>query len=150
MTVEVLKQANANDVSNVKRARLISDKLFELILLPTEQCNFRCIYCYEDFSIGRMKPEIISGIKALLEKRCQNLNYLNLSWFGGEPLVAKDIVLDISEYAMSLSSKYTHLHYSGSMTTNAYLLNLNTASALANVGVRHYQILRIISQQPLT
>ena len=140
MTVEVLKQANATYINNLKRARLISDQVFELIILPTEQCNFRCIYCYEDFSRGRMKPEIISGIKALLEKRCPNLNYLNVSWFGGEPLVAKDIVLDISEYAISLTGKYSHLHYSGSMTTNAYLLNLNTASALANVGVRHYQI----------
>ncbi|MFM6074868.1 MAG: radical SAM protein, partial [Dolichospermum sp.] len=92
-TIETVKQAN------LVRARLISDKAFELIILPTEQCNFRCIYCYEDFSIGRMKPEVISGIKALLDKRSSKLNFLNLSWFGGEPLVAKDIVLDISEYA---------------------------------------------------
>lgn len=140
MTVEVLRQANAIDVDNVKRARLISDKSLQLIILPTEQCNFRCIYCYEDFSIGRMKLETISGIKALLEKRCPNLSYLNLSWFGGEPLVAKDILLDISEYAISLASQYSHLHYSGSITTNAYLLDINTASALANVGVTHYQI----------
>lgn len=140
MTGTVLKQASPIDADNLKRARLISDKAFELIILPTEQCNFRCIYCYEDFSIGRMKPEIISGIKALLETRCPNLSNLNLSWFGGEPLVAKDIVLNISEYAMSLASKYSHLHYSGFMTTNAYLLDLNTASALSNVGVKHYQI----------
>ncbi|OBQ01435.1 radical SAM protein [Anabaena sp. AL09] len=132
--IETVKQAN------LVRARLISDKVFELIILPTEQCNFRCIYCYEDFSIGRMKPEVISGIKALLDKRSSKLNFLNLSWFGGEPLIAKDIVLDISEYATSLAAKNSHLQYSGSMTTNGYLLDINTASALANVGVTHYQI----------
>ncbi|MBD2342607.1 radical SAM protein [Anabaena subtropica] len=136
MTVAVLQQ----HIDNVKRAQLISDKYLELIILPTEQCNFRCVYCYEDFSIGRMKSETISGIKALIEKRCPTLSYLNLSWFGGEPLVAKDTVLDISEYAMSLAGNYSHLHYSGSMTTNAYFLDINTASALANVGVTHYQI----------
>ena len=133
-TIETVKQAN------LVRARLISDKAFELIILPTEQCNFRCIYCYEDFSIGRMKPEVISGIKALLDKRSSKLNFLNLSWFGGEPLIAKDIVLEISEYATSLAAKNSHLQYSGSMTTNGYLLDINTASALANVGVTHYQI----------
>ncbi|MEH1770949.1 MAG: radical SAM protein [Nostoc sp.] len=138
MTVTVLHQAI--DVDHIRRARLISDKLLELIILPTEQCNFRCIYCYEDFSIGRMQPETIAGIKAILNKRCPNLSYLNLSWFGGEPLVAKNIVLDISEYALSLVSKYPHIHYSGNMTTNGYLLDLNTASALANVGVIKYQI----------
>ncbi len=140
MTVTVLQEANAIDTDRFRRARLISDKLLELIILPTEQCNFRCIYCYEDFSIGRMQPETIAGIKALLDKRCPNLSYLNLSWFGGEPLVAKNIVLDISEYALSLALKYPHLHYSGSMTTNGYLLDLNTASVLANVGVTEYQI----------
>jgi len=140
MTVTVLHEANAINTDRVRRARLISDKLLELTILPTEQCNFRCIYCYEDFSIGRMQPETIAGIKAILDKRCPNLSYLNLAWFGGEPLVAKNIVLDISEYALSLASKYPHLHYSGSMTTNGYLLDLNTASALANVGVTQYQI----------
>ncbi|BAZ10613.1 radical SAM domain-containing protein [Calothrix sp. NIES-4071] len=139
MTVEILKQSDAN-FANSKRARLISDKMFQLIILPTEQCNFRCIYCYEDFSIGQMKPETILGIKALIQKRCQNLNYLSISWFGGEPLVAKNIVTDISEYAMSLTNKYPDLHYQSNMTTNAYLLDFNTASILANVGVREYQI----------
>lgn len=133
-TIEYVKKANS------LRAQLISDKFLELIILPTEQCNFRCVYCYEDFSIGRMKPEIIAGIKALLDKRCSKLNFLNLSWFGGEPLVAKDVVLDISEYATSLTEKYSQLQYSGSMTTNGYFLDIKTASTLANLGVRDYQI----------
>lgn len=140
MTVTVLQEANAIDNDHARRARLISDQLLELIILPTEQCNFRCTYCYEDFSIGRMQPQTIAGIKAILDKRCPNLSYLNLSWFGGEPLVAKNIVLDISEYALSLVSKYPNLHYSGNMTTNGYLLDINTASSLVNVGVTKYQI----------
>jgi len=32
----------------------LNPKSLELILYPTEQCNFRCTYCYEDFLIGRM------------------------------------------------------------------------------------------------
>jgi uncharacterized protein len=141
MTItQMSEQVKVDENFHLKQAKIISDKMLELIILPTEQCNFRCIYCYEDFSIGRMKPEIIAGTKALLEKRSPNLSYLTLSWFGGEPLVAKDIILDICEYAMSLTGKYSHLHYSSTMTTNGYLLDLNTAIALANVGVRDYQI----------
>ena len=28
----------------------------ELILMPSEDCNFRCKYCYEDFARGTMVP----------------------------------------------------------------------------------------------
>jgi len=31
--------------------RSLSPRHQELILLPTEKCNFRCTYCYEDFVI---------------------------------------------------------------------------------------------------
>ncbi|WYM02878.1 MAG: radical SAM protein [Gloeotrichia echinulata CP02] len=140
MAVTVLNKASAIDTDDVRRVRLMSDKRLELIILPTEQCNFRCIYCYEDFSVGRMQPETIAGIKAILAKRSPNLSYLNLAWFGGEPLVSKNIVLDISEYALSLASQYPHLHYSSNMTTNGYLLDFNTACALADAGVTKYQI----------
>lgn len=130
-----------NSENFARYAGLLSNKYLQLIILPTERCNFRCTYCYEDFAVGRMKKETIIGIKSLLEKRCaNNLDYLKISWFGGEPLTAKDIVLEISEYAMTLSKKYPSLDYRGTMTTNGYLLNYNTASVLADVGMRTYQI----------
>ncbi|MHC5893000.1 radical SAM protein [Nostoc sp.] len=119
---------------------LVSNSYFQLIILPTEKCNFRCTYCYEDFAVGKMKQETIQGIKALLEKRCADLRYLSISWFGGEPLTAKDIVLEISKYTISLIYRYPRLHYKGDMTTNGYLLDYKTVAALASVGVRDYQI----------
>lgn len=129
-----------NNQDNVRRAGIVSSRHLQLIILPTEKCNFRCTYCYEDFSVGRMKRDTIIGVKALLEKRCTDLDYLLISWFGGEPLTAKDIVLDISEYATSIARKYPKLRYEGDMTTNGYFLDQNTISALTDVGVRHYQI----------
>ncbi|MGL6345163.1 MAG: radical SAM protein [Waterburya sp.] len=118
----------------------ISNQQFHLIIMPTEKCNFRCTYCYEDFAVGKMKEETILGIKALLERRCADLRYLSISWFGGEPLAAKNVVFEISEYAKSLTFRYPQLTYLGSMTTNAYLLNYKTFSTLANAGVRDYQV----------
>ncbi|MDF5708718.1 MAG: radical SAM protein [Nostoc sp. S4] len=133
------KVTNSEDL--IRSAKWLSNKYLQLIILPTEKCNFRCTYCYEDFAAGRMKKETILGIKSLLEKRCtNNLDYLKISWFGGEPLTAKDIVLEISDYATALSKKYPNLLYAGTMTTNGYLLDYNTASLLADLGVRAYQI----------
>jgi uncharacterized protein len=139
-TLQNNSQLNSKFSDNKRIASFVTDKSLHLIILPTEQCNFRCIYCYEDFSIGRMSNEIISAVKALIKKRSENLRTLHIGWFGGEPLVAKNIVLDICQYALSLTDQYPSLHYSSSMTTNAYLLDLTTVTALVHAGVKNYQI----------
>jgi len=55
--------------------------ILKLTLFPTEQCNFRCTYCYEDFEIGRMSPDTIEGVKALIDTRARELTELHVSWF---------------------------------------------------------------------
>jgi len=127
-------------VSIGRLARLVDSRAFELIILPTEKCNFRCTYCYEDFAVGRMKPETIESVKALIRKRAGDLDTLSISWFGGEPLLAKDIVLDVSTFAAQLARGYPSLSYRGTMTTNGHLLNAATFAELAEAGVRDYQI----------
>jgi len=43
--------------SNASAVRAtLNPKSLELTLYPTEKCNFRCVYCYEDFALGRMTP----------------------------------------------------------------------------------------------
>jgi len=127
--------------NNRKLNRAItSSRYLSLILMPTENCNFRCTYCYEDFSIGRMKDSIVSGIKSFLSKRCAELDYINIEWFGGEPLLAKDIILDISQFMISMAYINPQLRYSSSMTTNAYMLDEKMIANLSRVGIRTYQI----------
>ncbi len=127
------------DLPGMNRA-LTSNRLLSLIILPTENCNFRCTYCYEDFAVGRMKSSVLSGLKSFLDRRCPELDYINVEWFGGEPLMAKDVILDISHFLMARTYIFPNLQYSSGMTTNAYLLDLETASNLSNAGVRTYQI----------
>lgn len=121
-------------------SHLISNKIQELILFPTEQCNFRCVYCYEDFKLKRMSPNIVQAIKKFLDNRAPSLNLLKLDWFGGEPLLAKDIILELSHYAKQLSKKHADLSYFSGITTNGYLLSPSTFEELVEEGVTHYQI----------
>src|SRR6266851_4736219 len=69
-----------------------------LILLPTERCNFRCTYCYEKFKQGGMRNEVVQGVKSLLSRRIPTLHTLNISWFGGEPLLSLPIIEDLSHH----------------------------------------------------
>lgn len=125
-----------------KRAYLFSQlnpDNYELILWPTEQCNFRCTYCYEDFEIGKMPNDVIVGVKTLIENVIPKIKKLRICWFGGEPLLAKLIIDDISNHAIALSSKYG-VSYSSQITTNGYLLEPAMLESLLKLKVVDYQI----------
>lgn len=118
----------------------LSSRHLQLIVMPTERCNFRCTYCYESFERGRMSDEIADGLVALIVSRLDGLDSLTLEWFGGEPLVALDRVLDISRRVSDRLRSHPHVEYSASMTTNAWRLDLDTARALVEVGLRSVQV----------
>lgn len=120
-------------------ASFLNDRL-HLILLPTERCNFRCTYCYEDFSIGRMSEATIQGVKRLIDRRLDGLHDLIISWFGGEPMLARVVVEEISEYIVHAVANRPNLHYGASMTTNGYLLDIPAVERLTGLGISEFQI----------
>lgn len=117
----------------------MSRRQLELILLPTEQCNFRCTYCYEDFEIGQMKPNTVEAIKKLITARLPMLKQFVISWFGGEPLVAKSVVYDLCDFAQQACAQAGVAFFSN-MTTNAFGLDRGTFDRLVQLDVRSYQI----------
>lgn len=131
--------ADQRSVSARQIAQAVTPRLQELIILPTERCNLRCTYCYEDFAIGRMSEETIAGIERFLENRMEGLDKINFSWFGGEPLVAKDIVLRISKFAKALCDQ-SGVELYGGFTTNAYLLTSDLFEELISYDQRFFQI----------
>ena len=118
----------------------LSNRSLHLILFPTEQCNFRCTYCYEDFEIGQMKKWVVNATKKLLSVRVPELDQLTISWFGGEPLLAKKVIFEISSHILGLLKNHQTLKYGANMTTNAYSLDIKTAKQLFDLGVKSYQI----------
>jgi len=120
-------------------AHCLSSKLLHLTLLPTEHCNFRCVYCYEDFAHGRMPSAVIEGVNHLIRVRAPELEELTLSWFGGEPLLALPVIRQILAAAQPLSKEYGFLLHGG-FTTNGYLLTPDVLTEMVDYGQTFYQI----------
>lgn len=113
--------------------------LLQLILLASEDCNFRCTYCYEEFKRGTMLPEIREGVKNLLRKRIRYLREFTVSWFGGEPLYGMDAVRDLAPFFQRVTQEHG-VAYAAHMTTNGYLLTSDVADELLSWQVRDFQI----------
>jgi uncharacterized protein len=127
-------------VSDALARTCLAPDTLGLILMPTEQCNFRCTYCYEDFAMGRMAPGVIAGVKALIAARAPALRQLHLSWFGGEPLLALDVVEDVHRHVRALALEHAEMRIASHMTTNGWRLSPAVFGNLLELGIDDYQI----------
>jgi uncharacterized protein len=124
-------------VSNIlNRERMTG---FGLIILPHENCNFRCSYCYESFDRGKMKPNTVAGLKAFVDQKVQEVRDLSIAWFGGEPLLARDIICELSD-SFIRSCEKSGVRYSSNITTNGYLLTPTVVDSLLKRRVSRYQV----------
>jgi len=104
----------------------LSNRYLELVLLPTERCNFSCIYCYEAHPKDKIPSYVVEGIKKLITLRAPSLATLNIVWFGGEPLLTKPIIKEIMLHALQAKKEIPSLNLISTVYTNGYLLDGET------------------------
>lgn len=75
---------------------------------------------------------MVEAIKTYLTNNINKFKQVNLSWFGGEPTLCKETILDISNHLINLKNGLPDSFHS-SMTTNAYLLDLGHFKSLSMV-----------------
>ena len=129
--VEILRQRNLSGIA--------SQNSMNLILLPTLNCNFDCFYCYEDHLPVTMSEEVKNRIKIWGEENVPHYKSLNLSWFGGEPLLEADTVKEISHFFKKLCGKH-NIYFNHMITTNGYLLSENCVTDLADLRMNIFNI----------
>lgn len=111
----------------------------QLIILPTETCNFRCVYCYESFKRGRMTTPIRDSLKKAVERIVPDIEVLSIHWFGGEPTTALDVIEELS-YSFISSTERANVNYSAGITTNGLNLDEETVDILLGCKIHSFQI----------
>ena len=110
-------------------------------IAPTSDCNFRCIYCYEK---DVLKPTYMSEttqekIIELLKSKAKTITKFSVSWYGGEPLLAFDIIEKLSREFISICNE-NNIQYSAGIITNGYLLSREKIAKLNDLKVNFYQV----------
>ncbi|MBP6064159.1 MAG: SPASM domain-containing protein [Bacteroidales bacterium] len=124
-------------LSNLAR---YSSKSTIFTILPTLQCNFQCSYCYEEHTNQTMNNEVEEKIIEIATKRLERGSpSLFCEWYGGEPLLAIDIIERLSKKFMAIAKKY-NIPYSAGMISNGYLLKRETVNLLKELKVEKLQI----------
>lgn len=118
-----------------------SKESLSLTIAPTMACNFGCVYCYEGEhnACKVMGDEVKQKIVGLVESQIKNISSLGITWYGGEPLLARDIIEELSKKFIELCEK-NNVFYSASIITNGYYLTVENAKKLNDLKVDMIQV----------
>ncbi|MEW5925095.1 MAG: radical SAM protein [Candidatus Zixiibacteriota bacterium] len=120
---------------------------FGLTIVPTLNCNFACDYCYESKEIhslppdkgGFMSDEVCDNIVKLCEKRIPENSAFSVTWYGGEPMLAKSIIDRLSREFIRICESKKSVYHAG-MITNGYLLTKENIQFLIESKVTFLQV----------
>lgn len=81
-----------------------------LVIAATSNCNFRCVYCYEGSVLraSTMSEAIQEAIVKFVESEAPHLETFTVTWYGGEPLLALDIIENLSIKFVDIYKKECH------------------------------------------
>jgi uncharacterized protein len=119
-----------------------NNKFMNISVILNLDCNFSCVYCYEDGLKGKfyMTDEtadlLLEFIKKSFtpEKKC-----LNIDFYGGEPLLSIKLIKTISETLKSMIER-RGAEYTFTLVTNGSLLTRQAAEELVPLGLTGVKI----------
>lgn len=146
---KIMKSGNyivADDFDELNHLKLINctqkfnNQKLNLIIAPTLNCNFSCPYCFEpSFNAGIMQVDVQKAIFCMVENAARNKSNINVAWYGGEPLLAKETLFNMSEKFINICRKYG-VNYKASIITNGYLIDNDVISSIIKSRILKVQI----------
>ena len=130
-----------SEIKYIYQQKFFETDTFTLALVPTLSCNFSCPYCFEkDLSCGKTNiKKYFSILKKYAKDNFNKHKYVQISLFGGEPLIYIDECLKFLEWVEE-DSKSNNYYYITTVTTNGSLLNDEIMQKLLNYNLKSLQI----------
>jgi len=116
-----------------------------LVITPTLQCNFKCYYCFESTNTRKnedaISMEVQNDIINFISKSIttNNIKELNITWYGGEPLMQQQIIFALQEQINTIC-KLHDVKSHAFIFTNGVLLTPEVSELLYEHGIRKAQV----------
>jgi uncharacterized protein len=116
--------------------RKFDNRGLSLTIAPTLACNFNCSYCFEENRTNHyVMDDDVEGMLLDFVKRFTPLRYIDITWYGGEPLLCADRIESITGRIRELDTPLV-----AAIITNGYLLTDPIINRLDEWKIRDIQI----------
>lgn len=133
---------DVNEVDQIKYMNGVTkfnSAVLGLTIAPTMDCNYRCVYCFEEHSKSRMLFDVQDAIVKYVEDNIKNLKTLVVTWFGGEPMLEKETVYALSKKFICLCDRYD-VEYGATLVTNGSLITFDDVEQIKYSKISNVQI----------
>jgi len=128
-----------SQIAILDKAKRFANNSLSLTIAPTLDCNFSCKYCYEKHKPIYMDQQTQKNILDFIEFYLGDIIYLDVVWYGGEPLSAKNTVFELTENINKLCNKY-QVKKNFSIITNGYLMDYTVIQQMHALGIDGVQV----------
>lgn len=110
-------------------------------ICPTMACNFECPYCFSKHGASKMSKEVQDDVVALVGRMLDAAaaKMLAITWFGGEPLLALDVIEALSPRLIALAEEHG-CEYRAWVFTNGYLLSPEVVETFGRCKIKRVHI----------
>lgn len=134
---------NSIEVDNLEflfNRNFFNNSQLNIILMPTLKCNFDCPYCFEKSYRNMKSNKNYFDILGLYSKKYfKYYKHVEISLFGGEPLLLSDKIWNYFNKVQELSEN-NNFTYSSSITTNGSLITNEIINNLIKYKCKSLQI----------
>lgn len=105
------------------------------------KCNFACTYCFqsEQRDDATMGDGVLQQTTDFIKRLSSDVSSISLNWFGGEPLLAMDIVRSITSEIVNFA-RDRRIRFMSMLATNGYLMVPSVTDELVDLGIEAVQV----------
>jgi uncharacterized protein len=121
----------------------VNSLAYEVTILTTYSCNFRCVYCFEEnvkynaFLDKETSDRIVRWLTQRAEEK--NIKRIFVVYYGGEPLLNIKPIYDIS-WHLNAWAQENGKEFSFGIITNGSLLDKTLVDSFLSVGLKRIRI----------
>lgn len=138
MNTKCLVESDEDELNAISYFSLLSKtnrNELNLTIAPTYHCNFSCVYCYEVDRPPIYMSEETQELLVQFIKSFTDVNNINITWYGGEPLMGDSVINKLTNDILGLGKTINSF-----IVTNGYLLNQKNIELLKSNNILNAQI----------